>query len=215
MRDQEIGRAQAPPKIREEVEYPDLQDEVEIGDGLVEDDEAGIRGQRPRDAHALELPAAHPARQLPGILRRQPHQAEKLGDAGGAARPVQPGEVAQRLRHDPPDGMARVHGAGRVLEHRLDAAPERPVRRRRRRGQGMSPEQHPAGAGRLQPQEQPRERALAGAAFPQEADRLALPDGDVHAVQDAPCRPARKGRGAVGHADAFGRQQGHGRASSE
>ena len=98
---------------------------VEHRDRLVGDQDLRLRRQRPRDHHALALPAGELVRQLVEVLRRpgssRPSPAARRRVRGPAARPCRGSCAAagQRVR----DGAGRVERGERVLEDQLHVPP--------------------------------------------------------------------------------------------
>lgn len=98
-----------------------------------------------------------------------------------AADAVQQHRLAQDLRH----GEARVERGVRVLEHDLDAALVVAQPPRRQRQHVLALEQHPSGAGLLQPHQRQPQRALAAAGFADDAQRASAHQGERHPVHRA------------------------------
>ena len=120
MGDKEIGQVELRLQILQQVQDLGLDGHVQRGHRLVADDELGLQGQRPGDAHPLAAAAV----QLVGIGVEQP---------GGEAHHVhQPGNLLiqlrtalglcvnpQRFPDDLPNGHPGVQGGERVLEDDL------------------------------------------------------------------------------------------------
>ena len=148
---------------------------VEVGEGLVQQDHRGARGQRPRERHALQLAARERGRHA--VLEAgQAHQRERVGDARAAVRgaPRQAvGDVA---------GDAHVREEGRVLEDHADAAP---LGRDEGRRAGEDPvvDADLAGVGALQAGDAAQEGGLAAAARTEQGDQPARRHRQVDAPQ--------------------------------
>ena len=181
--DEQIGQMELGAQILEQVDDLRLDRDVERRDRLVADHELGIERQRPGDADALALAAAHLVRVAVGEAARQAAQAEDLVDARlergrGAMGAVDVERLADDLAHL----HARIERGIGVLEDRLHAAakvlrgaPVEPLE--------IGPVEPDRARGRRHQLEQAaRERALAAAGFADQAQRLALADREAHAV---------------------------------
>ena len=79
MHEAELGQLQ---KIDEQVEDRRLHRDVEGGDRLVGDDEAGIAGERAGDGDALALPAGQLVGHALGHFGRKPHLGQEAWHLG-------------------------------------------------------------------------------------------------------------------------------------
>ena len=147
---------------------------VEVGQGLVEEQQPRAADEGPADRDALLLAAARglglALQDVPDAqhLRHFAHAGLDLGprDAGFAKR------IGEVLEH----GEVRVEGEG--LEHHRDPA----VGRRDARDV-LAVEHDPPAVRRLEPGDDPERRRLAGRARPEQAEELPVPDVEVDAVE--------------------------------
>ena len=115
---------------------------------------------------------------------RQAHQLEQLADPLVAPSTRQPVRV-ECFAHDVADPQPRVQARIGILEHHLRTTPERlqPAFRKLR---DVFTRKADGARGRVdQAQDQPPDRAFAGAGLPDEAEHLARPDRKAHAVHGA------------------------------
>ena len=138
-----------------------------------------------------------------GSSRTSVHQLLRAGHRIARRR-----AVVHRAFHDGlSDGPARIERTVGVLEDDLHAAPQRvQLRARNRREVGVA--DHDAPARRLdQPRDAARDGRLAGTGFPDDAERLALPD------RQASRRPPRQRRAATAEPAACRIRLGHAASS--
>src|SRR5918996_2231816 len=143
VRDEKVGQIQPALNLVQEVEQLGLNRYVQRRGGLVEHDDGGVGDERSGDSDTLALAA----RELVGVASRVlALEAAELEDFGDpltclvAARDV---VDLERLGHRRADCPARVQGLGHVLENHLDAPPEMPEPRGRRRREVLSVEEDP------------------------------------------------------------------------
>ena len=92
---------------------------------LVGHDQAGARGERRGDPHALALPARQLVRAPVARAMRQAHAVEQLARRARRARPAVPSAWASSAsRTLRPTVQRGIERAERILEHGLDTAPE-------------------------------------------------------------------------------------------
>ena len=166
-----------------QVDHLGLHGAVERAGRLIQEDQLGPQHHGTGDGDALALPARQFVRVAVGngwIELRLAHGVERAGAALGAR---QGGLVhAQSLAHDARDGHARGQRAKRVLEHDLHAVAQRHQLARRGVGDVAPLERDRAAGGLKQAQQRAAERGLARAGLAHDADRLAGPGCDRHAV---------------------------------
>ena len=116
VRDEDVGQAELPLEILEQIEDLRLHRDVERRDRLVADDELRVHRERARDADPLPLAARELVREAIEVLGVQADDLEELLDAplalGGRPDAVE----LERLADDEPDPLARVERRVRVLE---------------------------------------------------------------------------------------------------
>ena len=153
--------------------------------GFVRDDEFGSSDQRTRDGDALALTARELVRKFVEVGLAQADSLERLGHAFalfGARGRVWRCQRRQRLGHDAGNGLARVQRAEWVLKDHLEVAPRRTQRVAIQGMEVPSFERDVAAGWRVQCHHASRERGLAGAGFPYDAEAAT----GVHAQADAP-----------------------------
>ena len=150
---------------------------------LVADDQVRLGGEGAGDADALALPAGELVRPAVERVARQPHHVHQprhpllqIGARFGEA------EVAHRLGQDVAHLEAGVQTGERVLEHHLHAPPQRPERADREIVDALAVEHHLAGRRVEQTQDAAPDGGLAAAGLAHQRQRLALGDGERHAV---------------------------------
>jgi len=117
--DQQVADAGGVPDVGEQVQHLRLDRHVQGRDGLVEDQDLGLGGQRPGDRDALPLPAGQrPGRDGPLSLV-EPDEVGELGDPRPSP-PLVPAVVdAQHLLDRRLGAVPRVEAGVRVLEDDL------------------------------------------------------------------------------------------------
>ena len=147
---------------------------VEVGQRLVEEQQARAADEGPADRDPLLLAAARgfglPVEDVPDAehFRHLAHAGPDLGPCdAGLAEGI--GEVLE-------DGEVGIEGEG--LEHHRDP----PIGRRDARDV-LAVEFHPPAVRRLEPGDDPQGRGLAGRARPEQAEELPVPDVEVDAVE--------------------------------
>ena len=171
--------------------------DVERGDGLVAHDELRTRRQRPRDRDALSLSA----RELSGEpRRRRGRQADLLQEGRDPLADLAPGNDpldAQGLGDLGAGAHPGVQRALRILKDDLRVAPPPPERASGEGEPVLALESDPAGGRRLEPQQEPADRALSAPRLPDEAECLAPADGERDAVDRTEGTRSREERAAL------------------
>ena len=163
----------------------DLHRHVKRGGRLVEHQEIGLDRDRAGDADAGALAARELMRKAVQQFERQAAAARRLFDLAaqlGAGELAQP---AQRIGDCGERGEARVDAVARVLEHHLDALAVRVARQSACAGvceSSRGPSLMPPSVGSSSRVTHAHQRGLAAAGFADEADGLALADGEAHVV---------------------------------
>src|SRR4051794_4681780 len=190
MGDQHDGHAEAVLHVLQQIEDLRLDGDVERGGRLVGDDELWLAGQRHGDHDAL----AHAARKLMRVIVQAAggigdlHQLEHLHRAGERVLVGEALVAAKHLGDLLADGEHRVERGHRLLENETDILGPDVV-------QFVACERHEIAAleqdlafddaarrHRDQLQDRHRGDGLAAAGFADHAERLALVEGDVDAV---------------------------------
>jgi hypothetical protein len=180
VRDQERGHAfvlqDAPHLLRQAL----AQIEVEAGEGLVEQQQAGFGRQRARQRHALLLAAGQLMRIGAPFMRTQADQRQHCARAFAALAPRQP---VQAELHVVERGQVRQQR--QVLEHHADAAR---FRRQACAGGGQQAlvAEDAAGQHRLEAGDGAQQRGLARAGGAQQAGDLAARDGEADVRDQRP-----------------------------
>src|SRR5579875_3131107 len=196
----------APPHPDATDQLADLlgQDGIEVGGGLVVEDQLGVDRQRARDRDAL----AHAARKLARVLARrvaQLHLLERLArdrrDLGLRVPPA----LAQPQGHVLRDGERGEEG-GALEDHR--DAERLLVRRKREVARQRDAAHHDlARVGLLEADDLPEEHGFALPALPEDRQQLAGPDVEIDAAQHGDAVVAL-GDAAEDHRDAPARPHG-------
>jgi hypothetical protein len=175
------GHHDRPPlagELAEDAQEPVVRDGVDAREGLVEQQDLALLGQRAGHQDALALTARELAELPPGVLAQADAVQQVEGEgAVGAAGPAQPAEARVAThQHDAEriDGEAVVCGG--VLR---DVA-------------GAAAQHRAAGVGKLAEQG-PQQRGLPGTVRPEHADERAGGDVERHADEG--------GAGPEGHAE--------------
>ena len=172
-------------QLLQEPQHLRLGRDIEAGNDLVGEHEIGAQHHGAGDADALALAAGQfvgitldgRARQA-DTVEHAVHQIERRGAARSEA--VQ----QDRLDQNAADGMPRIERRHRVLKDHLHAAAQWPAGALVERGDvGAVEHDRPRGR-RDQTEQRAAERGLAGAGLADDADGLALADGEIDAVQD-------------------------------
>ena len=180
--DEQVGQLQLGLQVGQQAQDLGLDQHVQGGDRLVEDDDLRLEGEGPGDGDALALTAG----ELVGVAAhdraRQGDHVEQLGDARlallGGADPVDP----QRFLDDAEDRVHRVQGAVGVLEDRLHDAPQGEELLGPQGGQVHPVVEHLAGGGVDEVQDDVGNRGLARAGLAHERRRRALADAEADVV---------------------------------
>ena len=205
VRDEEHGEAEALLEIGQQVEDLGADGDIEGGNGLVEDDQLRPGDEGAGDGEALALAAGKLVRVFAGVVRRQADLDQRGLDAGlalGVGERL--GQEMQRLGDDAAGAVAGIEGAVGILEHHLHAAAQGRQRRAVRPVTSVPSSRIAPPSRGLQRQHGAGQRGLAAAGFADEADALAGPDREVHAVDGAQAA-ARARRGAGGRGGIRGR----------
>ena len=147
---------------------------VEVGEGLVEEQQARAADEGAADRDPLLLAAARGL----GLALEDVPDAEHLRHLAHAGLDLGPRDagLAEGVGEVLEDGEVGIEGEG--LEHHRDPA----IGRRDARDL-LAVEFHPPAVRRLEPGDDPERRGLAGRARPEQAEELPVPDVEVDAVQ--------------------------------
>ena len=180
--DEQVGEFQFLLQVHQQVDDLRLDRHVERRYRLVADDQVGAEGERTGDADALALAAGEFVRV--GAHRGRP-EADSLEQGGGPFLAL--GRRAflvddHRLAHDLAGRHARVQrGVGILVDH-LHAPPVGQHGGTVEMGDVLAVDPDGAAGGLQQFQQRAAHRRLAAAAFADQAQRLAAPDGERHTV---------------------------------
>ena len=203
------GGDHRPPVVRQAAhaaEQVELVADVEVGRGLVEEQEGGVLRERLGEEHPLLL-AARERRHGPVGKAGEVEGVERRVDARavGIAERVHPAEVRRASQADDL-GDGKVDGERGLLADERDLAG---AVARRPRVHGAAAEAKRSGGGE-EPDERAEERRLARAVGADEGDALALPDLERHVAEHR----AASERDAHVHGVEEGRGVGHGRRAA-
>lgn len=165
----------------DQVEHLRLHGDVERGRRFVQYDQLGVDDERTRYNHPLRLSAGELARPAVQDLRPQAGlQHSLLGPHPPLflAEPEHPQRFADGVEHRTPWAQRSL----RVLEHHLHASVQLPALGPQHLGQLRALDLHRARGNRLQAGDHARQSALAAAALADDADALAVRDGDRDVV---------------------------------
>ena len=144
---------------------------VERAQGLVEQQQPRPGGQRPRQRHALRLPARQ-SRDVPRAVARQTDELQHLLDTGPPLAARQTGQAVGDVAGDVAEGEELA-----VLEHEAEAAPVD------RHAHHVPPVPHDRPARQvLQPGDGAQQRGLPAPRGPQKGDCLATGHVEIDAV---------------------------------
>ena len=178
VRRDEHGRA-AGVDVTEQVHDLEREIRIEVAGGFIGQDERRLVDQRPRDRDALLLAAA----ELQGVRVHPVLEAQPLEHLEGPALLLHR-RGAQHAGHEPD---VVQHGLRRdqleVLEDEADGAPVGLRLARRQLRQVPPRDFHRPFRRQLLPQQEPKQRRLAGAAGPGEEDEFSLFDDERHIPQ--------------------------------
>ena len=124
MRDRDVRESEPAAELGEEVQDLGLDRDVERGDGLVENEDQRLGGERPGDRHALALAARESARHAAGFPLAE---TDFLEEFRGSPPPLClcPLEVEPLDLVDPgADPLARIERRERILEDHLHGTAE-------------------------------------------------------------------------------------------
>ena len=182
VRDEDVGQAELPLEVLEEIEDLRLHGDVERRDRLVAEDELRVHRERARDADPLPLAARELVREAIEVLGVEADDLEELLDAplalGGRPDAVE----LERLADDEPDPLARVERRVRVLEDHHHVPPQRPHLASRQPGDVAALVDDAAGGRLEQLEEAADERRLPAARLADDPERLALAQRERDAV---------------------------------
>lgn len=183
VRDEHVGQAHLVLQVHQQVEYLRLDADVERGHGLITDDETGLHGERPGQAHALAAAAV----QLMRIAVHQPGgQAGYVHQLAHAV--LQIGLVLinlvdyELLGYQLEDRVARVQAGIGVLEDELHLLAQRTHLLFVIGEDVLALIVDLAGGVGLEPQDGAPQGGLAAARLANYAQRGALLDGKAHVV---------------------------------
>ena len=180
--DEEIGQVQLLLQVLQQVDDLGLDGHIQSGHRLVADDELGVEGQSPGDAHPLLLAAGH----LVGIAVQigvgQTHHVAQLQclllPLLGGIQLMDHIWLHQDVQNLPPG----VQAGGGVLEDHLGLAAEVPQLLALQVGDVLPIKGDLARGERVEPQQGLAQSGLAAARLAHQAQGLAPVDGQVHAV---------------------------------
>src|SRR5947207_3587945 len=119
----------------------------------------------------------------PGVLGEKAHLREQLANARGASGRIGDDPVHRDgLREDLPDRHPGVQGAVGILEDDLEPSAERPEPGLAERGEVLTLEEDGAAGRAIELENEPARGRLAAPRLADQAQRLAAPDGEAHAV---------------------------------
>jgi hypothetical protein len=180
--DEHVGQPELTLERLEQVEHLRLDRHVEGRHRLVAHDQVGFEDECPGDADALALPTAELVRIAPRVVGLQPDHVHHPRDLGASLGRRSDAVDAQPLADAVADRRARVEAGVRVLEDDLHPPAIRLERRALQRHE-VDPIEPDRTGGRIdQPQQQAPDGRLAAARLADEAEGLAAPDVERHAV---------------------------------
>ena len=169
MRHEHDGEAEAGLHVLEPLLHGAPGQRIECGKRLVEQDDARVGDDRARQRHTLRLPSG----QLVGIRVAEVTQAEGLerliDDTWTSGSPI--GRIAQAQRDIL--GHGQPWQQQRLLEDDPDVT-----------AMGAGGNVHTTGVERVEPRDDPQQRALAAAAGTEEHEQLAFLNGQVEVLED-------------------------------
>src|SRR5581483_2300378 len=180
--DEHVREVEPLAQLGEQVHHLRADGHVQRRDRLVEDEDAGLDGERPRDPDPLLLAARELVRIAASVARRQAHHLEQLADASlrlasAGRQPVDRQHLAQGVA----DPQTRVQGGGGILKHHLHATRQRAAVALLLLQRPPVDLDHPGARGE-QPDEKPGERRLAAPALADDPERLARGELERHVV---------------------------------
>ncbi len=195
--DEEVGEAKAILELLEKVDDLGLDRDIESGEGLVGDDEPGLDGEGTGDADALPLAAGELVRKTVGERGADSDGVEQLRDALPALALVETVD-GESFGDDAADGHTGIERGVGVLEDHLDAAADLPETAAAERGEvdgafgkggkavfvagGAGVEPDVAGSGPVELEDGAAGGRLAAARLADEAEGLAVVNGEGEAV---------------------------------
>src|SRR3989449_2338149 len=195
VRDEDQRDAARALELLQEVQVLNLDGDVEVGGGLVGDDDPGPSGLGDRADDALAHAAAHLVREglHAALRRRNAHRGQELLHALPQRLPAERLMIVGRLRHLLPDREQRIERRHRVLEDGRDPPPADPTHLRLALfheivAVELDAAAHNAGAGCEQAHDGVARRGLPAAGLAHEAERLAGLEREadaVHRLHDA------------------------------
>ncbi len=124
VRDHDDGQPARLAQFGQEVDDLDARGHVERAHGLVGKQQARMTDDGTGDRDALTLAAGELVRVAGDRVGGQTDGLESFGDPRRGVRPACDAERTERLGDDPADALAGIERGVRVLEDRLDSAPE-------------------------------------------------------------------------------------------
>lgn len=196
MADEEIGHAEAPLQVLQQVDDLGRDRDVERRDRLVADEQLRAEDQRPGNHDALALPAGELMRIAPEQVRTQADCLEQLerllpASLGSGFEPVDDERLDDLLA----DGQAPVERRERVLMHQLHPPAQGSPLAIARRADGLAREHDPPARRRQQAEHEARGGRLAATGFADQAEGLAGGEGKADAVDgmEQSLLPTRRG----------------------
>ena len=181
MGDEHQRQRHAALEIGEQRQHLRLDGDVQRRDRLVGDDDVGIERQRPGDADALALAAGELVRIALESICAEPDQRHQF--AGAALGLGTRDAMGDRpVSDDPADALARIERGIGVLEDHLDLATKRPQRLAALGQEIDLAEPDRACIRRQQTHQALADGRLAGAGFPDDAERLAAAQREADIV---------------------------------
>ncbi len=180
--DEQVGQAQPPLEVAEQVQDLGLDADVEGADRLVADEQLRLEDERAGDPDPLPLAAGELVGVPPGVVRLEADQFHHAGHLVGPLLRRAEAVDAQPLADGRRDRRARVERGVRVLEHDLHPAPVALELVALEVGD-VVPVEDDSAAGRLdEAEERAPDGRLAAAGLPDQAERLAAPDLEADVV---------------------------------
>ena len=187
VRHEDVGEAELALQVAEQVDDLCLHRYVESGDGLVGDDQLGLQRKRPSDADALALTAGELVGVAVEVLGGETHPVEKLLDLGAELLAVGDAVELERIADDLADALPGIERGVGVLKDHLHVAPQRPQGPLGELGELDALELDRPGSWLEELKDRAGERRLAASGLADEAERLALGDGERDPVHRLHC----------------------------
>ena len=194
MGDVEVGHVELAAQLEHQVHHARAHGDVEHAHRFVGDDELGFKHEGAGDRDALQLAAGEIGGKALGEARRRLELdlfEHALGTRTALAR-IADAVDQQRLDDGVENAMARIERLVGILEDHLHAAAMRLERGTAQINDIPAVEVEAAGARPLLQRDQLACRGLAGAAFADQREHLALREREIDAVDRAQLRAARE-----------------------